>query len=102
MDTIPVLRDVAAAMDRGGDVKFNPMMDVLSKGTKAVLGATADKEYKDWAGIGLNALEVGGDLLGVPGTTQAMKPLRYLNNVRKGKVESPNVWDAFVAGPPHK
>jgi hypothetical protein len=95
-DTIPLVRDVAAAMDRGGDVKFNPLMDVMSKGTKAALGATADKDDKDWTGIGLNALETSGDLAGIPGTGQAVKPLRYLDNVNKGKIDNPNVWDAFA------
>jgi hypothetical protein len=95
-DTIPLVRDVAAAMDRGGDVKFNPLMDVMSKGTKAALGATADKDDKDWTGIGLNALETAGDLAGVPGTGQAVKLLRYLDNMNKGKIENPNVWDAFA------
>jgi hypothetical protein len=101
-DTIPLVRDVAAAMDRGGDVKFNPLMDVMSKGTKAALGATADKDDKDWTGIGLNALETGGDLAGIPGTGQAVKPLRYLDNTNKGKIENPNVWDAVAGSAPRK
>jgi hypothetical protein len=101
-DTIPFVRDVASAMDGDGDVKFNPLMNVLSKGTKAMQAATAEKEDKDWVGIGLNALETAGDLSGVPGTTQVMKPLHYLDNVSKGKVDNPNVWDAFVGSAPHK
>jgi hypothetical protein len=55
-----------------------------------------EKDDKDWTGIGLNALETAGDLAGVPGTGQAVKPLRYLDNVNKGKIEDPNVWDAFA------
>ncbi len=35
-----------------------------------------------------------GELAGVPGTTLAMKPLRYMNQVQKGNVENPNAWDA--------
>jgi hypothetical protein len=97
-DTMPIVRDIASAMDRDGDVKFNPILDVLSKGTKAGMGVFGDKEDKDWTGIGLNALESGMDLSGVPGTSQAMKPLRYMHQVGDGKVANPNLWDAFVGG----
>ncbi len=96
MDTIPVLRDVASAMDGDGDVKFNPLMTVLSKGAKATRAAFGDSEDKDWTGIGLNYLESGMDLAGVPGTTQIIKPLRYMHRASMGKVENPNVWDATV------
>ncbi len=99
-DTVPLVRDAASAIDSDGEVK-NPLMNVLSKGTKATQEAMSDSDDKDWNGIGLNSLEVGGDLAGVPGTTQAVKPLRYMNQVQRGKVESPNVWDA-MAGSVHK
>jgi hypothetical protein len=95
-DTMPILRDAASAIDSDGEVK-NPLMNMAAKATKATQEAMSESDDKDWNGIGLNYLEVGGQLAGVPGTTQAMKPLRYMNQVRKGNVESPNVWDA-VAG----
>jgi hypothetical protein len=95
-DTVPGLRDAASALESDGEVK-NPLMNVLSKGTKATQEMMSGSDDKDWKGIGLNYLEVGGDLAGLPGTTQAMKPLRYMNQVQRGNVESPNVWDA-VAG----
>lgn len=95
-DTIPLLRDVASAMERDGDIKFTPLVGVLEKGTKALMEAGADKPNKDWTGIGLNALETGMDVAGVPGTAQVMKPLRYANAASKGKVQNPNAWDAFV------
>jgi hypothetical protein len=100
-DTMPLVRDVASAMDGDGDVKFNPLMNVLSKGTKATQEAFSDKESKDWSGIGLNYLETAGDLSGMPGTTQVMKPLHYLHQMSEGKVQNPNAWDALV-GAAHK
>lgn len=101
-DTIPLLRDTASAVDRDGDVKFTPLADVLSKGAKTTQRAFADNDDKDWEGIGLNYLEVGGDLAGVPGTTQAMKPLHYLHQVHRGNIEDPNMWDALAGHAPHK
>lgn len=100
-ETIPILRDAASAMDRDGDVKFTPLMGVMSKGTKATMKIMDDKPDKDWTGIGLNYLEVGGDFAGVPGTTQAMKPLRYMHQVQLGNVDNPNAWDA-IGGSVHK
>lgn len=100
-DTIPVLRDAASAMDSDGDVKFTPLMNVLSKGTKATMRAMDDKEEKDWSGIGLDYLETGMDLGGVPGAAQAMKPIRYYKAAHEGKVADPNAFDAFV-GSAHK
>lgn len=99
MDTMPLVRDVASALDSDGDVKFNPLMNVFSKGAKAGMQAMSDKADKDWKGIGLNTLETAMDLTGVPGTTQAMKPLHYLDRVSQGKVENPNAWDAVVGSP---
>jgi hypothetical protein len=101
-DTIPVIRDAVAALDRDGDVKFNPLMDVLSKGVKATQQLTSDKEDKDYTGIGLNYLDTLGELGGIPGTNQALKPLRYLNHVRQGEVDNPNLVDAFVGAPRKK
>lgn len=95
-DTIPLIRDVASMMDRNQGVHFSPLEAVMEKGGKALIDADADKEDKDWPGIGLNALETVMDVSGVPGTTQLMKPLRYLNRVRKGEVQDPNAWDALV------
>lgn len=100
-DTVPLLRDAASAIDSDGEVK-NPLMNVLTKGTKATQEALSDSDDKDWNGIGLSYLEVGGDVAGVPGTTQAMKPLRYMNQVQRGNVDSPNVWDAVAGSAPHK
>lgn len=102
MDTMPILRDVSSALDSDGEVKFNPLMNVLSKGTKATQEAMGDSPHKDWKGIDLNALESGMDLAGIPGTTQIMKPMHYMNQVSKGKVDSPNAWDALVGSAPSK
>jgi hypothetical protein len=100
-DTVPVVRDAASALDSDGEVK-NPLMNVLIKGTKATQEAMSDSGDKDWNGIGLNYLEVGGDVAGVPGTTQAIKPLRYMNQVQRGNVENPNVWDAVAGSGAHR
>lgn len=101
-DMIPLVRDAATALERDGDVKLTPLVDVLSKGVKAAQQAGADKEDKDWTGIGLNALDVTGSLAGIPGVTQATKPLHYLHRVQQGQVDSPNAWNAIVGGAPHK
>lgn len=100
-DTVPLLRDVAFAIERDGEVRINPLIDVLSKGAKTTQLAGADRDDKDWTGIGLNSLEVGADLAGVPGTTQVMKPLRYAHRNSQGKIDDPNAFDAFI-GSSHK
>jgi hypothetical protein len=96
-DTIPVLRDAVSYFDRHQGVHFSALETVLEKGGKAAIDASSPKEDKDWLGIGLNALETGMDVAGVPGTTQAMKVARYAKRVHEGKIDNPNVWDA-VAG----
>ncbi len=100
-DTMPLLRDMSSAIDGDGEVKLNPLMNVLSKGAKAGKRAFADSDDKDWTGIGLDSLEVTGDLTGVPGTTQTMKPFRYMHQVQKGNIANPNLYDA-IAGSAHR
>lgn len=97
-DTVPILRSIASSMEGGHDVQFSPIENVMQKGAKAVMDATADKDQKDWMGIGLNAAEAGGEMLGVPGAHQAVKTLRYIRRVNQGKVENPNIWNAVVGG----
>lgn len=98
MDTIPLLRDLAGALDRDGDVRFSPLEEVMSKAGKAAIQAGSNSEGKDWTGIGLNALESVMDVSGVPGTTQGMRLARYAHHVQQGKIEDPNAWDAIVGG----
>jgi hypothetical protein len=95
-DTIPLLRDAVSYYDRHQGVHFSAIETVLEKGGKALIDASAPKENKDWAGIGLNALETVMDIKGVPGTTQAMKIARYVKRVHEGKVDNPNVFDAIA------
>ena len=97
-DTVPLLRSVASFMDGGHDVQFSPLENVMQKGAKAAMDATSGKDDKDWLGIGLNAGEAGGELLGVPGSHQAVKILRYVKRASEGKVQNPNPWNAIVGG----
>ena len=68
---------------------------------KAGTDLTSRKEDKDWAARCLNALETAGDLSRVPGTTQEMKPLSYLDNLSNGKVDNPNA-GCVVGSTPRK
>jgi hypothetical protein len=99
-DTVPLLRDAASALDSDGEIK-NPLFNMASKATKATQEMMSESDDKDWRGVGLSYLEVAGDLAGVPGTTQAMKPMRYMNQVQKGNVDNPNVWDAVAGSARH-
>jgi hypothetical protein len=94
LDTIPVVRDVATAIERKADVKMSPLLDQLMRAGK--IGVELEKGVKDWTGMGLDALQVAGGVTGVPGTTQILKPLRYYHQVQQGKIPNPNLWDAFV------
>lgn len=96
-DTLPFVRDVTGMFDRSSEVHFNPLENVMEKAGKAAVEASSDKENKDWVGIGLNALESGMDVAGVPGTTQAMKIVRYARRAHQGKIAEPTIWGA-VAG----
>jgi hypothetical protein len=89
-----VVRDVATAIERKADVKLSPLGDILQRG--GALAVHAEKGVRDWAGMGLDALQVGGEIAGLPGTTQILKPLRYYHRVQQGKIQNPNLWDAFV------
>ena len=98
-DTIPLLRSAASFLDGGHDVQFSPIENVMQKGAKALMDAWPGKQgEKDWLGIGLNAAEAGGELLGVPGSHQAVKTLRYIKRASEGKVQNPNPWNAIVGG----
>jgi hypothetical protein len=97
-DTVPILRSIASSLEGGHDVQFSPIENVLQKGGKALMDATAEKQSKDWMGIGLNAGEFAGQVMGVPGSHQAVKTLRYVKGAYAGKVQNPNVWNAVVGG----
>lgn len=96
LETIPLMRDIVSAMERHTDVKFSPLAAVIDKGVKVAEQATSGKKNQDYTALGLNALEVGGTLTGIPGTSQVIKPLRYYHNVQKGKIHHPNLYDAFI------
>lgn len=97
-DTIPILRSITSALEGGHDVQFSPVENTMEKGAKAAMAAVSTKDDKDWLGIGLNAADAGGAILGVPGSHQAVKTLRYIKRVNEGKVENPNLWNALVGG----
>lgn len=77
---------------------MNPMMSLAKKAVSTAAKTTADKEDKDWTGLGIDWLQLGGDLLGVAGTNQGAQSLRYLHRASQGKVKNPNAWNAVVGG----
>ena len=97
-DTVPILGAVAQYMERGRDLQFTPLENVMQKGAKAAMEAGSDKDDKDWLGIGLDAAEFGGSVLGIPGSGQAVKTMRYVKRANEGKIESPSVWGAIAGG----
>jgi Large polyvalent protein associated domain 22 len=97
-DTVPFLRSAISFLEGGHDVQFSPIEGVIQKGAKAAMNAAADKPDKDWMGIGLDAAESGSEMLGVPGSHQAVKTLRYIKRASEGKVQNPNPWNAIVGG----
>jgi hypothetical protein len=97
-DTIPLLGSLANVIVEGRDMKFTPLENMFDKGGKAMLHAATPKDEKDWLGIGLDAAESGGEMLGVPGSGQAVKTLRYMKRTNEGKVENPNWWGALAGG----
>jgi hypothetical protein len=80
------------------DVQFSPIENLLQKGAKAAAEIMPSDQEKDWLGIGLDTGEFGGEVLGVPGSHQAVKTLRYMKRASEGKVENPNIWNALVGG----
>jgi len=97
-DTVPLLRAVASSMEGGHDVQFSPIETVMTKGAKAAMDATSSKDDKDWMGIDINAVDAAGAMLGVPGSHQMVKTLRYFKRASEGKVQNPNLWNAIVGG----
>jgi len=97
-DTVPILRSITSALEGGHDVQFSPVENTMEKGAKAVMAAMPSDKEKDWMGIALNAGDAAGAILGVPGSHQAVKTLRYIKRANEGKVENPNIWNALVGG----
>lgn len=100
-ETMAVVNIAVEAMENGGDVRFSPIVSTMERAAKAGVHATADKEDKDWTGIGMDALQSAMDFYGVSGTDQGFKTLRYGRKAQQGKIDNPNVFDA-VAGSPRK
>ena len=96
-DTIPILRDVLTAMERGGDYKFSPVATALEKAGKAGYDSVKDGK-PDKFNTGLEWAEAGSYLAGIPGVGQLAKTARYAHQVSQGKVQNPNLWDAVVGG----
>ena len=96
-DTVPLLGSVAHGMVEGRDMQLTPIENVLAKGVKALYHAAKPGDGdRDWLGIGLDAAESAGGILGVPGTGQVVKTARYLRRASAGKVQNPSVWGAVL------
>jgi len=103
-DTIPILRDVASAFDRGSDYKFSPIATAMELGVKASEQA-AKPGPKDWGPVAMEAGNSLGYLFGVPGSAQATKTAGYLWKVHEGKQPIPTPMQALrniTLGPPPK
>ena len=101
IETIPLLGQVAKAIETKGDVQFSPIANIATMGVKAGVEALSDKEDKDWTGIGLDALQAAMVSAGVPATAEGFRITHYVRKANAGKIENPNAWDAVV-GAPHK
>jgi hypothetical protein len=97
-DTVPILRSIASSLEGGHDVQFSPIESTMQKVAKAGKEVVAPKDDRDWMGIALDAGDAAGAVLGVPGSHQAVKTLRYIKRANEGKLENPNVWNAVVGG----
>ncbi len=93
--TIPWVRNILSQFEYG-----TPTMaeSFLKRGVDVLKGATSNKEDKDWTGLGINALQFGGDVTGVPGTNQAAQTARYVHRASQGKIENPTIMGAVVGG----
>lgn len=98
-NTIPVLRDVAAAVDSGRDYRFTPAAAALEKGSR-LLGKTADiatGEDVDWTNYSETAFDSFGTFFGLPGTAQILTTSRYLRKVSSGEISEPESEAQFAA-----
>ena len=107
--SIPILRDVVQAMDSGMDYKFTPVANALNKAviaTRAVTGSADDSSATTWEDAFVHTLDALGTLGGVPGTSQAMTSINYLQDIQKGKRSRPEsnleFYKNIVLGPPPK
>lgn len=104
-DTIPIVRSAATWLEgrlEGShsvhDVQFSPIENTMEKGAKAAMEVLEPKDEKDWLGVGLDTGEFAGEVMGVPGSHQVVKTLRYMKRSNEGKVQNPNLWNAVVGG----
>lgn len=98
VETIPLLGNIAKAIETKGDVQFSPVANIGTRIVKTGIAATSDKEDKDWTGIGLDSLQTAMEAAGIPGTAQIFKTTHYVRKANKGEIENPNVWDAVAGG----
>jgi hypothetical protein len=95
-ETMAILNIGVEALENGGDVRFTPIVGTIERAAKAGVHATADKEDKDWAGIGMDELQSSMEAFGVSGTDQAFKIGRYAKKVNEGKIDNPSIVDAIA------
>lgn len=100
-ETMALLNIGVEAIENKGDVRLSPIVSTAERGFKAAVHAGADKEDKDWTGIGMDALQSTMEAFGVSGADQLFKTGRYARRASEGEIADPNAWDA-VAGAPHK
>jgi hypothetical protein len=93
--TLPILKDIGSMVEYGS---LNPMVNVLKRAVETGQKTFADNADKDWTGLGIDWMELGGDLTGVPGTNQAAQTARYVHRASQGKIENPSIMGAVVGG----
>lgn len=101
-ETMAVVNIAVEAMENGGDIRFSPIVSTMERAAKAGVNSTAEKEDKDWTGIGMDALQSAMDFYGVSGTDQGFKTLRYGRKAQQGQIDNPNVFDAVAGQAPVK
>lgn len=85
--SIPLVRDVASAMESGRDYQFTPLASALNKGAKFASKdiPKAMEGDVEWDNFFMHGLDAAGTLSGLPGTGQAMTTLRYARDLESGK-----------------
>lgn len=88
--SIPILRNIADSLKSGQDFKFSPMFGAFEQQVKAIRSTDKAVEGEgDWSQAGFDAAAAFGQTAGIPGTTQALKPLKYLHGLSTGTQPTP-------------
>ncbi|NDF13185.1 MAG: hypothetical protein EB060_10295 [Proteobacteria bacterium] len=90
--SVPILKDIVSSIDSGYDYRFSPISTGLEKigGLAKATGKLANDEM-EWGDYCIKATDTIGFVVGVPGTTQATRTMKYLWRVEKGEENPDNI-----------